>query len=276
MRQSNGYIIGFSAALTVVLGGLLALAATSLKKTQQFQIDLDKKKQILRAVMKIQEGSDIAELYNSKIEGVVTNFKGDLLEDEVAEEINVRAEFKKSDYTEKLFPVFKFKSPVFEGKTEAYIIPVYGNGLWDEIWGFVAVENDFNTIRGVVFDHKAETPGLGARITDEEIQNRFKGRKIFNSNWSLEEGGKIKTVNMVKGEGNVFPASDMSSVDGLSGASMTTQGLNKMLANYFTLYESYFATEYLRVSKSSGSKKNTGDIYNFKSTDSFTKHVSLD
>ncbi len=61
-----------------------------------------------------------------------------------------------------------------------YILPVYGNGLWDDIWGYVALEDDLATLRGAVFDHAGETPGLGARITSVDVQERFKGKKIYD------------------------------------------------------------------------------------------------
>ena len=263
MRQSNGYIIGFSAALTIVLGGLLALAATLLREPQRIQKELDKKKQILGAVMNIPEGVDVLKLYDDKIEGVVTNYKGDIIDSVSAEDINIRKEYKKTDYKEKLFPVFKFKSPVHEGVIDAYILPVYGNGLWDEIWGFVAIESDFNTIKGVVFDHKAETPGLGARITETDIQKRFKGRKIFDKSWDVE------SVYMIKGENNEISKTDYHSVDGLSGATMTTLGLNKMLKGYFNFYDSFFATEYMRLAQVES--KENDDILNMKPSDRFVQ-----
>ena len=77
---------------------------------------------------------------------------------------------------------------------EAYIFPIYGQGLWDWIAGFLALSDDLNTIRGVSFSHKQETPGLGARITDAEVQQRYVGKKIY------DQSGKLVSVEMVKGE----------------------------------------------------------------------------
>ena len=189
--------------------------------------------------MSIPQGGDVQELYDQYIEGVVINYKGEVVTTDAdgkpvtAEGISPRKEYKKKNVADKLFPVYQFKSEVNIGSFDAYIIPVYGNGLWDEIWGFVAIGPDFNTIEGTSFDHKGETPGLGARITTDDFEARFKGKKIF-------EGSDLASVHVVKGEGNPVASDEFHKVDGLSGASMTTGGLNEMLENYFGLYKNYF------------------------------------
>ena len=81
-------------------------------------------------------------------------------------------------------------------KTDYVVLPVFGYGLWNNIWGFVALESDLNTIQGVKFQHAGETPGLGARIeSDQEVQDRYKGKTIY-------EDGKLVSVTMMKGEGH--------------------------------------------------------------------------
>lgn len=267
MRQSNGYIIGFSAILTVILGGLLATAAIFLSAPQKVQVELDKKKQILGAVMNIPKGVDVIEFYDQNIASVVVDAQGNEVADMAAEDINVRKEYKKTSTADKKLPIYKFKSQVHEGQVEAYILPVYGNGLWDEVWGYVALSADFNTVQGVVFDHKAETPGLGARITDKEVQNRFKGRQI------TDKDGNLSPVKFLKGEGNPIADTDYQSVDGLSGASMTTNGVNAMLENYLSLYMPFIEKEKANLAKESvASGSGSGDIMNMKSSDKFIDH----
>ncbi|MFK7900963.1 MAG: NADH:ubiquinone reductase (Na(+)-transporting) subunit C [Cyclobacteriaceae bacterium] len=262
MRQSNGYIIGFSAVLTIVLGGLLALAATKLKEPQRIQQELDTKKKILGAVMNIPEGVDVLDFYDKNIESMVVDTKGNLLEGVNAEDINVRKEYKKTNASDKRLPVFKFKSQVHEGQVEAYILPIYGNGLWDEIWGYIALADDFNSLKGAIFDHKAETPGLGARITDAEIQNRFKGKRISDAD------GNLVCVRMLKGEGNEVNATDYNVVDGLSGATMTSNGVNAMLESYVKLYSPFLQKEKQAVAKSLAGSSSK-DLYNIKSSSDF-------
>jgi Na+-transporting NADH:ubiquinone oxidoreductase subunit C len=117
------------------------------------------------------------------------------------------------------------------GKVDSYIFPMFGNGLWDWISGFVAVDSDLNTVRGVAFDHKAETPGLGARISSSEIQSRYVGKKLYG------DAADLVSVTMVKGEGNT--GLSQHQVDGLSGATLTAKGVNQMLGYYLECYQSF-------------------------------------
>lgn len=241
MRQSNGYIIGFAAILTVVLGGLLALVASGLREPQAKAEQLDTRTKILSAVMEIEEGDDVNKIWEERISSVVVNVEGDEIaqlengEQLVAEKIDVGKEYKKPP-EDRLFPVYKFVDPQNPDQVGAYIVPVFGNGLWDRIWGFVALEPDLVTVRGVRFDHKAETPGLGARITDEGVQDRYVGKKIY------DDIGTLKSIQMVKGERGDPSMYDDYHVDGMSGATLTAVGVNNMLEKYFTYYQNYFKT----------------------------------
>jgi Na+-transporting NADH:ubiquinone oxidoreductase subunit C len=237
VQHSNGYIIRFIVILTVVLGSILSIAATFLKDRQDINKDLDAKKQILGAVTEINSETDVLALYKEQIEAIVVDINGDEQKTEVdPSKINIGKEYKKSP-DKRLYPVFKYKE---DGKVFAYIIPTYGNGLWDKIWGFVAVSNDFNSLAGISLDHKGETPGLGSRIAEPSVMARYKGKKIY------DDKGKLVSINMLKGEHGggdksiKFFADKDNEVDGLSGATMTTKGVNKMLKNYFTHYENYF------------------------------------
>ena len=106
------------------------------------------------------------------------------------------------------------------------------------------------TVKGAVFDHRGETPGLGARIADSEVENRYKGKAIYNTQ------GELASIAMIKGEGNVEPGSlTEHEVDGLSGATITARGVNAMLENYFALYENY-----IQKVKKSSSADNSSEI----------------
>lgn len=241
MRQSNAYVIGFAAVLTIVLGGLLALTATSLAEPQAAAVKLDTRTKILSAVMDIEEGDDVNAIWEERIASVVVNLEGDEIaqlengQQLVAEKIDVGKEYKKAPEN-RLFPVYKFLNEQNKDQVEAYIVPVFGNGLWDRIWGFVALEPDLITVKGVRFDHKGETPGLGARITDAQVQERFVGKKIYN------DIGELVSIEMVKAETGEASIYDEYHVDGLSGATLTAKGVNNMLAKYFHYYENYFQT----------------------------------
>ena len=232
MRQSNLYVVGFAVAMTVICGGLLALANQGLKEKQQEQITLDTQKQILGAVMEVTETTDVSGIYANQINSYVVDVTGKKIDGVVAEKVNTKKEFKKKEASEKQLPVFEYKNAA--GKVEAYIVPMFGKGLWDDVWGFVAMETDLNTIKGASYAHKGETPGLGARISDKEIQARFVGKKIM-------KGSELVSVSFIKGEA-VTPSFTDYEVDGLSGATMTTKGVNIMLADYFDFYNEYFKT----------------------------------
>ncbi|SDL02028.1 Na+-transporting NADH:ubiquinone oxidoreductase subunit C [Catalinimonas alkaloidigena] len=239
MQQSNGYVIGFSAGLTIILGGLLALAATSLKPAQRKALDLDTKTQILSAVMDIDKSKDdVLGLYERRIKSTVVDINGNEVTTGpdgspiVAEKVEIGGEYKKAP-EQRLYPVFMLTEEGDSSKVESYILPMYGNGLWDKIWGFVALEKDLNTIRGVVFDHKSETPGLGARIAERYLQARYKGKHIY------DESGDLVSVTMVKGESGNDTNYDDFHVDGMSGATLTGKGVNNMLQAYLSYYEPF-------------------------------------
>lgn len=240
MQQSNGYIIRFVIILCIIIGGLLAGASWVLGPSQQKSIELDTKAQILGAVRSFVEvgpGTDVLALYNKRITSIVVNYKGDeITEDEKgnpieAEKVDILKNYKKNP-EDRQYPVFRLVSESDPSKAEAIILPVHGNGLWDRIWGYVALDNEMKTIVGVSFDHKAETPGLGQRIATEQIQDRYVGKKIFDNN------GKLVSVEMVKGEGNNV-GDDPHRVDGMSGATLTAKGLNEMLKSYLQGYRNF-------------------------------------
>jgi Na+-transporting NADH:ubiquinone oxidoreductase subunit C len=230
VRQSNLYIVLYSAAITVVCGGLLAFASISLKDEQDANIALEQKKNILSSVLVLEEEADIETLYAQSVRSFVIDFEGNVKPGIEPEEVVVAAEYKKPA-KERLLPVYEFRSTTDTSKVEYAVMPVYGYGLWNNIWGFVAVKSDFTTIQGVKFQHAGETPGLGARIESDEVQDRFRGKTIF-------EGSQLKPVVIQKGEGNDY-SSDPHKVDGMSSATLTAKGVNNMLADYLACYQNY-------------------------------------
>jgi len=237
VQQSNTYILVFSLVLTIVIGGLLALTSAGLAPLQKQAIELDTKSQILGAVMDLEPGMNILETYEERISSIVVNVDGEILETDaegntlVAENVNIKKQFKVPPEN-RLLPVFKFHEPNSD-QVDAYIFPVFGNGLWDNIWGYIALETDLVTIKGAKFDHAAETPGLGARITEIQVQDRFRGKKIYN------DLGELVSVSMLKRENNAEEFLDPHHVDGMSGATMTSKGVNDMLNKYFGYYQAY-------------------------------------
>lgn len=231
MRQSNTYIIVYSAILTVLCGGLLAFASISLKEPQQRNIILEQKSNILSTVISLNEGDNITELYEKRVRAFVIDYNGNKKEGMKATDVDVAAEYKKKP-EDRLLPVYEFVSESDPNQVTNVVIPVFGYGLWNNISGFIAMESDFNTLKGVKFQHVGETPGLGARIADDEaIPARYVGKKVF-------DGDKVASITMMKGEGNDW-SKDPHRVDGMSGATLTGKGVNNMLLDYFTCYQNY-------------------------------------
>lgn len=230
MRQSNLYIVLYAAAITIVCGGALAFASESLKEKQQINIELERKQNILATVMQLKEGDDVQKIYNERVKERVVDFSGNVKAGVKASTIVIAAEYKKKP-EDRLLPVYEFRSQTDSTKIDNVVLPLYGYGLWNNIWGFVALKSDLTTIQGAKFDHAGETPGLGARITSEEIQSRFKDKTIF-------EAGNLVSVAIQKGEGKDY-SSEPHKVDGMSGATLTGKGVNNMLKDYFGCYLNY-------------------------------------
>jgi Na+-transporting NADH:ubiquinone oxidoreductase subunit C len=214
-----------------VCAGILAFASIGLKDRQDANIALEQKMNILSTVMPISEGVDITALYEKRIKGFVIDYKGNVVPNIEPAKITVASEYKKKP-EDRVLPVYEFLSETDPSKVEAVVLPVYGYGLWNNIWGFVALESDFNTVRGVKFAHAGETPGLGARIETEEVQKRYIGKKVFDGSSTLV------SIMMMKGEGMNY-ADDHHKVDGMSGATLTGKGVNNMLKEYFSCYKIY-------------------------------------
>ena len=236
MRQSNAYILGFTAIMTLIIGGALSLANQVLMPAQTKSIELDTKTQILNAVIKINKGDDVLGIYDDRIRSLVVNYQGDeITSDEQgnpieAAKVNILKNFKKP-VEQRDYPVYKYLDE--NGSINAYIFPVYGNGLWNNIYGYIALESDLNTIKGVSFGHIQETPGLGARIAESDVQQRYVGKKIF------DEDGALVSVTMRKGEKGDPSLFGPHEVDGMSGATLTGKGVNAMLKSYLGDYEAY-------------------------------------
>ena len=180
----------------------------------------------------------VQEVFDTQIEQLVVDANGDVLDPEYveslgytggeAESIDMAKEVKKP-LEDRVWPVFIFTND--EGK-KFTIISTRGKGLWDAIWASLALEEDLNTIAGVAFDHLAETPGLGAEIKDNPtFYKQFVGKKIFDD-------GEFKSIYVRKG-GAKDPVYE---VDGISGATITADGVTAMLKNDIQQYVPYFNT----------------------------------
>ncbi|MEQ8623840.1 MAG: NADH:ubiquinone reductase (Na(+)-transporting) subunit C [Vicingaceae bacterium] len=229
--NKNGYIFAFSAILVIVVGAALAFTAESLKPMQKENVRLEKMQNIL-ATVKIESTPEEAKekfdkyiveqkLLNS--EGVVTDFPN-----LTAFDIDAVKEYKTMAAEDRHYPLFVFE----DGGERKYIVPLAGKGLWGPIWGYVAFNGDMNTVYGSTFDHKTETPGLGAEISETWFQERFIGKTIFN------ESGEFVSVDVVKGGTDVEGQDHL--VDGISGGTITSKGVGEMMERTLNVYVPYF------------------------------------
>lgn len=221
--NSNGYTIVFLVIMVIVVGGALATLSSMAKPIIDRNVELDNKTKILASVE--YAGTDIIEDYKNTINAIAINSKGEVIEGVDGYELNLKKEYKKP-VVDRQFPVFIYKK---DGNTN-YILPLIGLGLWDEVNGYAAFNDDLVSLRGTAFDHVGETPGLGSVITETWFEDRFKNKIVFNENdeylLKIYKAGKSP-------EGS-------SDVDGLSGATLTTEGMDNMLKDCLPNYKNYF------------------------------------
>lgn len=231
--NSNKYTFMYAAIMVIIAAAILSSAAIVLKKPQQKNVEIEKKSNILTSVNKGLDAANAADKntyieaeYEKYInESFVVNTSGERIEGD-AFIVDLHKESAKAD-SEKQLPVFVCHDD--DGSIK-YVLPVRGKGLWGPIWGYVALESDMNTIYGANFDHKGETPGLGAEINQGWFQAPFKGKKLF------DETGKFVSIRVVKG--GATPG-DLHGVDAVSGGTITSKGLEAMLHDNLSLYEKF-------------------------------------
>jgi len=226
---SNRYVIIYASIMVVVVALFLSLVATLTQPLQEKNVRIEKMQNILASVDVEASKAEVEQKFGEIIIGQrVINLNGTEVEGS-AFEVDLRDENRKPE-AERLLPIFE---AVVEGK-QYVIVPLRGQGLWGAIWGYISFEDDFTTIAGANFDHASETPGLGAEISTREFEKQFKGKKIF------DEQGVFTPVRTVKG--GALP-NDLHGVDAVSGGTITSDGLSKMISNGLQLYESYFKNQ---------------------------------
>lgn len=245
--HSTRSVIIFVLAMTTLVALILAGLSTALAPTHKKNELLYAKKSTLSAIANdLGEDIDFAQItpdqiediFSNRVEQKVIDMQGNVLSSldvealgykgGEAENVDILKEMKKPE-ADRVLPLFIFTK---DDGDKIYIVSATGKGLWDVIWGSIAIEGDMNTIAGVSFDHKAETPGLGAEIKDNAAWvKQFSGKKIY-------EGDLYKSIYVRKGG-----AKDATyEVDGISGATITGDGVSEMLERGIKYYEPFFKT----------------------------------
>ncbi len=216
--RSNLYVISFMSSITIVLGLLLSVAATSLADRQEMNVQIDMKKNILSSLnipedssMKL-SGEEIQTIFKERIEEFKVNNQGDVVADGT-------------------HSVFVKKLPDGVG---GYAIPISGKGLWSTVYGYLAIEPDGMTVMGITFYKHGETPGLGGEIDKEWFTSNYRGKKI------VDELDNLVPLEIVKGQVSPNDPNAFHRVDGISGATLTCKGLNQFIAEDVAIYDPFF------------------------------------
>jgi Na+-transporting NADH:ubiquinone oxidoreductase subunit C len=238
-KESNGYTFGFAITLVVVVGTVLALLSMGLKDKQNQNDVVKKKMDILKAMLPAAEGDKISrknadkqfDKYIDLKNALVLNAKGEVVKGADPFTVDILKEYKDKNIDEK-----DRKYPLFLGKMKGklvYIAPVVGKGLWGPVWGNFCIGEDKKTITGASFGHKGETPGLGAEITQPFFINRWLKETIS------DENGDFTKFEIVKdGSGTAKPLK----VDGITGGTITSKGVEEMANRCLEVYAAYFKT----------------------------------
>ncbi len=241
-KDSNGYTFGFAIALVVVVGAILAGVAMATKPFQEKNEAVKKKMDILKAILPEKEADKVTRknataMFDEMVkleDAVVLDINGEVKEDITGDailDIDIKKEYRDKTLKDKdkSFPLFI--STDADGK-KSYVIPVVGKGLWGPVWGNICLDDDMRTIKGATFDHKTETPGLGAEIKQAFFIDRWIDEQITT------DDGEPVTFEIVKDNSGDAP----TKVDGITGGTITSKGVEEMVNRGLKPYIKYFKT----------------------------------
>ena len=219
--NSNAYIIIYSVVMVVIVAVLLAVTSLSLKERQSENILNEKKQQIVKA---LGEDPATASYVDVVAEAAMLDKNGNKIEGKNDADIfnalgDLTASFEAGEF------------PIFKAANGCVVIPVYGAGLWGPVWGYIALEPDMNTVKGIVLDHAGETPGLGAEITTPKHQQMYIGKTVY-------EGEELVGVTLKKGGAD---KSNPHEVDAITGGTKTSDGVSAMIKDCLNYYNPYFS-----------------------------------
>lgn len=228
--HSNTYTFIYAIVLSLITAILLAFASEGLRPFQEANIKLDTKTSIIRSVrIDSKERDEIEKIYGESIQELVVNTRGDVVAGVEAASIVLKQQLEKP-VADRQLPLYIYTGP---DQKKRYIMPLHGVGLWGPIWGYISLEEDFNTVYGSFFAHKSETPGLGAEISEAPFQKQFQGKKIMGND------NTFVSVHVVKKSAK-FDLGAEHRVDGISGGTITSNGTDKMLKVCIEPYLPYF------------------------------------
>lgn len=224
--KGDSFTIFYAVIICLVCSLLLSVAASSLKNLQDYNVEIDRKMNVLKAF-----GVSILDENNKRIKPeVVEKYFAENIS-EISIDAATGAPVDTSTSAQDPLLLYLWSE---NGQVAKYAFPISGKGLWSTIYGYMALEKDLATISGITFYKHGETPGLGAEVETDWFQNNFKGKKI------MANGERLK-FEVVKGKvSEKYPAGNDHAVDGISGATITGNGVAKFMNAALDKYETYF------------------------------------
>jgi Na+-transporting NADH:ubiquinone oxidoreductase subunit C len=233
--SSNGYVICFAVGVCVAASAALALCATVLKPIQDAAAEFDRQKNVMIAAGLMKQGdprprAELEKLYEDRVQEIVVDTEtGKVAEGKTPADVAAMR-----NPADKLRYRVGALSKTADGKTDSIVLPVSGKGLWSTLYGYLALEGDANTVRGITFYKHGETPGLGGECENPEWTAKWVGKTI------LDDQGKLVSIKVKKGAVDpAIPNEKAHMVDGLSGSTITSNGITKFVAADLTAFSGY-------------------------------------
>lgn len=232
--NSNGYVLGFAVVVCVSMSAALAVTANLLKPAQDAAAEFDRQKNVMTAAGLVTEGDprsrpELEALYQARVvEQVVDVTTGEV---DTGKTPATVAAMRKPEDRERYRVVAVAKDA--QGNDEVYVLPISGKGLWSTLYGYLALEKDADAVRGITFYKHGETPGLGGEVDNPDWKAKWKGKTVL-------DGGKLVSVAVKKGRVDPAIAREQAHmVDGLSGATITCNGVTKFVKKDLESFRPY-------------------------------------
>lgn len=279
-RHQNSYTLFFMIVLSLICAIILSVLASALKVPQELAKELDKSKQMLIATRilspygyfqvqdeqgeftpanlesdgilkqaeqpRFADQEEILEVFRKRIHPLLVDDKGNSFTFQKAglDEQKYVQEYRKTGYYKEKYKLLYQITANGKENVEGYVIPINGMGLWDAIYGFLAVKPDGNTVIGISWYDQKETPGLGANISEPQWQSQFPGKHLFQESADGKTDFKTAPLGITVVKGKVSEAlgnspKALSAVDGMAGATLTGNGVTNAYRDVLAAYRPF-------------------------------------
>ena len=228
--HSNRYTLIFTTLVTMILAFILSSAYSSLEDITNNNIQADIKKNILSSLGFAPSNKapwtteNVEQIFKESIVSFVVDKSGNVIPGKLPQDIDPKVDTE-------LYPLYK---KIVDGKVDGFAIPISGKGLWGTMYGYFAIESDGATAKGITFYKHIETPGLGAEVDKPWFQQNFVGKRF------IDNDGNLIGIQTIKGKVDESSDEAYHQVDGITGATMTSRGLNEFLLKDLKFYNPYF------------------------------------